>query len=182
VIEAIETLKGNGPPDLLELCLSLGSLALLKARKCDSELQARELLSDLIESGKALENLRTLIKAQGGDTNVIEDYALMPTAKHQFAFIPEGGTAKRWVKHLDGRIVAEACKLMGAGREKKNDPINLAVGVVLHAKVGSVLEPGQPAATVHADSLEQFEAACKKLNQAYTFSSEPVSVPPIIKL
>jgi pyrimidine-nucleoside phosphorylase len=180
VLEAIETLKGNGPADLHELCIGLGSLALIKARKCQNERQARDLLEGLLKNGKALENFRILIKAQGGTPDVIENPKLMPTAKYQFKYVPEG-KGKRWVKHLDGRKIAEACKLMGAGREKKNDPINLAVGVVLSAKVGSVLEEGQAAATVFADTEEQYIAARKKLDEAYTFSTEPVAVPSIIK-
>ena len=180
VIEAIETLKGQGPADLRELCLVLGSHALVKAGKSKTEVEARETLLELIHSGKALDKFRTLIKAQGGDVNVVENYALMPTAKHRFNWIPSG-SEKRWVEHLDGRKVAEACKIMGAGREKKNDKINLGVGVVLTAKVGSQLEPNQHAAIVHADSEEQFESASKKLAEAFTFSTKPVDVPPIIK-
>lgn len=181
VIEAIETLKGNGPADFTELCMSLGALSLVKTKKYDNETAARQALEEIIASSKALENLRTLIKAQGGDPAVIENYSLMPTAKYSREWVPAGETGKRWVKHLNGRKVAEACKLMGAGREKKGDPINMAVGVVLRAKIGSVLEPGAPAAIIHADTPEQYEAAAKKLQEAYSFSSEPVAVPSLIK-
>jgi pyrimidine-nucleoside phosphorylase len=180
VIEAIETLKGNAPPDLKELCLCLGSLALVRAGKAVNESAARATLEDVLSSGKALEKFRTLIKAQGGDATVIENYSLMPAAKHQFEYRAKVSGAC-WVKHLDGHKVAEACKLMGAGRAKKGDPINMGVGVVLKAKIGTKLEAGQPAAIVHADSHEQFELASRKLDEAFTYSTEPVPVPAIIK-
>jgi pyrimidine-nucleoside phosphorylase len=181
VIEAVNTLKGNGPPDLEELCLTLGSLALVTAKKCANEHEARKKLQEIIDSGKALENLRTLIKAQGGDPSVIDNPGIMPTAKLQLEYIPAAVTGTRWVKHLDGRKVSEACKLMGAGRDKKNDPINHAVGIVLCAKVGSKLEPGQAAAIIHADTREHFEAAARKLDEAFTFSSDTVATPTLIK-
>jgi len=180
VIEAIETLKGNAPPDLRELCLSLGSLALVRSGKAANEAAARKILEDVLSSGKALEKFRILIKAQGGDAAVIEDYSLMPTAKHQFEYMPKA-SAPCWVEHLDGHKVAQACKLMGAGRAKKNDPINLGVGVVLKAKIGTKLEAGQPVAIIHADDKEHFEHAAKKLDEAFKYSKEPVPVPSIIK-
>lgn len=180
VIEAIDTLKGGGPADLQELCMELGALALISAGKCKDKDAAHKILKDLMESGKALQSFRTLLKAQGGNDAVIEDHSLMPTAKHKYEFLVPG-TGTRWVEHLDGRKVAEACKLMGAGREKKGDPINLAVGVVLRNKVGAKVEGGTAIADVYADTPEQYEAAKAKLTEAFTFSDKPVKAPSIIK-
>jgi len=183
VIEAIETLKGNGPDDLVELCLSLGSLALVAAGKAKDEKTAREQLSKYLSDGTALGYFRKLVKAQGGDDRVVDDYSLMPTAKEIYQLVaPGNGNSKTlWIKHLDGRKVAEACKLMGAGREKKGDPINMAVGVVLSAKVGTKIEPGQALATVHADSKEQFDKIRETLLSAFSFSDSEVAKPAIIK-
>ncbi len=180
VIEAIETLKGGGPADLQELCMELGSLALITAGKCKDKESAHKILRDLMESGKALESFRTLIKAQGGDPGIIENHALMPTAKHKFEFIAPGEGTK-WIEHLDGRKVAEACKLMGAGRTKKGDPINLAVGIVLRDKVGAKVEGGSAIADIYADSQQDYEAARAKLEEAFTFSDKAVKMPSIIK-
>jgi len=180
VIEAIETLQGRGPEDLHELCMVLGALALVKAGKAKDEKEAREKLQKLISSGAALENFRKLVKAQGGDPSVVENYKLMPHAKHTFEFKAPGNGPK-WIKHLDGRKVSEACKLMGAGRSKKGEPINLAVGVVLKAKVGSKVEGGETIATVYADSQADYDKAFAKLEEAFTFSDAPVSKPEIIK-
>ena len=144
--------------DLEELCLELGSLALVEAGKAKDKPDARKKLEELISSGQALKTFGTLITAQGGDSKVLQDYSLMPTAKMQKQFLVPG-TGKKWISHLDGRKVAESCKLMGAGRTKKGDPINLAVGVVLKAKIGDTVNGGEPLATVYCDSDEHFKLA-----------------------
>ncbi len=180
VIEAIETLKGGGPDDFRELCLSLGALALVAAKKSPSEAEARKQLEKLLASGVALDYFRKLIKAQGGDARVVDDYSLMPTAKYQYDFLVPG-TGTKYISHIDGRKVAEACKLMGAGRAKKGDPIDLAVGVVLGGKVGSKFEGGQPAVRVHSNSQENFEAVNAKLTEAFTFTDSPVVATSIVK-
>jgi len=179
VIEAIETLRGKGPPDLQELCLELGSLALVTAGKCKTDVEAKAKLQEAFDSGKALEMFRTLVKTQGGDPRVIDDYSLMPTAKMKREFLVPGKGTK-WVQHLDGRKVAESCKLMGAGREKKGDAINLAVGIVLRAKIGSEVQGGSAVADVYADTEEQYAACVKKLEEAFTFSDEAVDTPQVI--
>ncbi|HEY9754081.1 MAG TPA: thymidine phosphorylase [Oculatellaceae cyanobacterium] len=180
VIEAVETLKGDGPDDFRDLCLSLGSLALVAAKKSPSEAEARKHLEKLLCSGKALDYFRKLIKAQGGDPAVVDDYSLMPTAKHEFDFVVPGKGTK-YISHIDGRKVAEACKIMGAGRAKKGDPIDLAVGVVLSGKVGSKVEGGQPIVRVHANSEKHFDAVKEKLAEAFTFTETPVPSQGIVK-
>lgn len=180
VIEAIETLKGKGPTDLTELCLELGALSLVHAGKAKDNAEARKILQELISSGKALSTFATLIRAQGGDDKVLTDYSLMPTAKHTKPFVVPG-SGKKWLEHLDGKKVAEACKLMGAGRTKKGDPVNLAVGVILQIKTGDETAGGATAAIVHYDTEEQFEAASKKLLEAFTFSDKFVARPKLIK-
>ncbi len=180
VIEAIETLKGNGPDDLTELCLELGSLALVHAGKAKDQKQARVALQALIDSGEALKSFGVLIRAQGGDDKVLTDYSIMPTAKHTKPYMVPG-SGKQWLEHLDGKKVAEACKLMGAGRTKKGDPVNMAVGVVLNIKTGDSTEGGATAAVIHYDTEEQFSAAASKLAEAFTFSNSFVEKPKLIK-
>jgi pyrimidine-nucleoside phosphorylase len=180
VIEAIETLKGKGPDDFRELCLSLGSLALVAAKKSPSEAEARKTLEEILASGKALDYFRKLIAAQGGNVEIIENYALMPTAKYEYDFVVPG-TGVKYISHIDGRKIAEACKLMGAGRAQKGDSIDLAVGVVLSAKVGSKVNGGESIARVHANSKESFEHAKSKLTEAFTFSETPVAPQGIIR-
>lgn len=181
VIEAIETLKGKGPKDLQELCLSLGAMALVSAGKEKDEKTAREKLQKLIDDGVALEYFKKLVTAQGGDAKVVDDYSIMPTAKHTFELKAEQNGGSKWVEHLDGRQIAEGLKLMGAGRVKKGDPIDLSVGVVLKAKVGSEVKSGDSLATVYAVSEEQFNSVKDKLLSAYRFSSKPVPELPLVK-
>lgn len=180
VIEAIETLKGKGPKDLEELCLALGAMALVTAGKEKEEASARKKLKALIDDGAALDYFRKLVLAQGGDARVIDDYAIMPTAKHTFELtLKPNGT--KWVEHLDGRSIAESLKLMGAGRVKKGDPIDLGVGVILKAKVGTEIGSGDSLATVHAASEDQFNAIKEKLLSAFTFSDARVPESPLVK-
>jgi pyrimidine-nucleoside phosphorylase len=180
VIEAVETLKGNGPPDLTELCMSLGSHAMVRAGKAKTDDEARKVLEELISSGKALSKLREIITAQGGNPAAVDDYSIMPQAKYKYD-VPVPGEGTRWVRDLDGRQVAHACKVMGAGRTHKGDPINLAVGIVLHAKVGDEVQAGKPVATIYADSEGDYKAALEKFNNAIIYSDKPVPKPPVIR-
>ena len=180
VIEAIETLKGRGPDDLKELCLSLGAMALVQCGKADDETKARKQLEEVISSGKALAKFEELIKKQGGDVRVINDYSLMPTAKIQ-RDVHAPGEGEMWVENLHGRLIAEAAKVMGAGREKKGDPINMAVGIVLKVKIGSKLKGGDAVATIHADTEEHYKNASAKVLEALQFSRSSVTAPSLIK-
>jgi pyrimidine-nucleoside phosphorylase len=183
VKEAIDTLKGEGPADLTELTYTLGALALMEAGKAKTEEQAASILKSLIESGAALAKFKQLIVAQGGDAGVIDNPSLMPTARIKYPVVADGDLSrgKLWIKHINGKRIAEACKLMGGGRAHKGDAINLATGVVLHGKVGSAIESGQAVATIYADSEEERVAAEKKLMHAIEFSDKPVAASSVIK-
>jgi pyrimidine-nucleoside phosphorylase len=191
VIEAIETLKGNGPSDLKELCLELGSQALLAANIAKTRNEALNKLEEVIKTGKALATLAQLIEAQDGDARVLEDYSLMPQAKIKEELIldqaflnacnEKGKANQYWIEHLDGLKVAQALKLIGAGRAKKGDAIDLAVGLVLKAKVGDSLKLGDSLATIHCQNLEQLALVKAKLAKAYTFATQAVPAPTLIK-
>jgi pyrimidine-nucleoside phosphorylase len=182
VIETIETLKGRGPSDLVELCLILGALALTKAKRAKDEIEAREILSDLLRSGAALEKFKQLIEAQGGDARVIDDYSLLPQAPTKHAVVSQHQNGSHlWVKGINGRKVSSACELMGAGRVKKGEPIDLAVGVELNTKVGDQVISGKPIATIYGTSAEQCRLAAVELELAYSFSEEPVVRSKLIK-
>jgi len=180
VAEAIDTLKGHGPADLRELCLSLGSMAMVQAGKSVDETSARIELEKIISSGKALAKLSELIKKQGGNPAVIDNYTLMPQAKIKHEVLLPGDKEK-WISRLNGKTVAEACKLMGAGRSKKGDPINLAVGIVLKGKVGSKIRGGESIATIYGDSQEMIKMAESKLYEAIEYSDRAVEVPPVVR-
>ena len=180
VIESIEALKGNGPPDLMEVCFTLGCLALVSAGVAKDDADARRQMTSAISDGRALEKFRQLVKAHGGDVRAVDDYSVMPTARLKVS-VQAAFDGQRFVAKLNGRAVAQACALMGAGRRCKSDVINLAVGVVLHAKVGAAVQGGQTIATIYADTQSNADEARALLEQAYTFSERPVAAPQVVR-
>mgnify|MGYP001301239373 FL=1 len=131
VIEAIELLKGNGPKDLLELTLTIGSNMLLCAKVAESEEEARKMLIENIENGKGLEKLKEFVKAQGGDITPIDDYSKFPQAKYvEKVTSPVDGYITKIHAEAFGLIAME----LGAGRATKESEIDLAVGIVLNKK------------------------------------------------
>ena len=160
VIEAIELLKGNGPKDLLELTLTIGSNMLLCAKMAESEEEARKMLMENIENGKGLEKLKDFVKAQGGDISPIDDYSKFPQAKY----------VEKITSPVDGyitKIHAEAFGLiameLGAGRATKESEIDLAVGIVLNKKRGEKVNKGDVLAYIHSNSEEKIEKARKSI-------------------
>lgn len=178
VIEAIETLKGNGPEDFLELCLTLGSLMVEAGGMAADAAEARNMLKSVIEDGTALDKLADFIEAQGGDRKAVYDTSLLKRA----AIIeeipsPEEGYIKKIVCDEIG-----ICSLMlGGGRETKESEIDLSVGLVLKKKVGDYVKKGEPLAVIHANDRKKMEAAAKRFTDAYTFSAGPVEKQPFIK-
>lgn len=178
VIEAIETLKGNGPEDFLELCLTLGSLMVEAGGMAADAAKARNMLKSVIEDGTALDKLADFIEAQGGDRKAVYDTSLLKRA----AIIeeipsPEEGYIKKIVCDEIG-----ICSLMlGGGRETKESEIDLSVGLVLKKKVGDYVKKGEPLAVIHANDRIKMEAAAKRFTDAYTFSAGPVEKQPFIK-
>ena len=128
VIEAIETLKGNGPKDLTELCLVLGSQMLVVGEKADTLEDGREMLERVIKDGTALELFGALIEAQGGNPAIIHDTTLLPTAKYK---IEVQATKSGYITSMGANDIGVAAMLLGAGRADKDDEIDLSVGIIL---------------------------------------------------
>jgi pyrimidine-nucleoside phosphorylase/thymidine phosphorylase len=148
VQEAIDTLKGHGPEDLQELCLSLGSVMLLLAGKAEDVEGGREILSELLRSGRALDKFGEMITAQGGDARVLREYGTLPAAQiKEEVLSPSGG----YVQAIHAERIGRAAMILGAGREKKESRIDLAVGVVLNKKVGDQVNAGETLALLHAN-------------------------------
>ena len=177
VKEAIDTLKGNGPQDFTEHCLAIGSEMLLLGKKADTPEEARDTLSQILEDGRALDKFRTLIEAQEGEPQVIEDPSRLPRAP-----IKEEVPAPRdgFIKGLDAREVGLTAVDLGAGRRKKGEDIDHAVGVVLGPKVGDRVNEGETLLTIHARDNKSLERARSRLLEAYTWSDSPVPQPPLI--
>ena len=160
VIEAIELLKGNGPKDLLELTLTIGSNMLFCAKMAENEEEARKMLMENIENGKGLEKLKDFIKAQGGDITPIDDYSKFPQAKYvEKVTSPVDGYITKIHAEAFGLIAME----LGAGRATKESKIDLAVGIVLNKKRGEKVNKGDVLAYIHSNSEEKIEKARKSI-------------------
>ncbi|QHW37547.1 pyrimidine-nucleoside phosphorylase [Staphylococcus ursi] len=164
--EAIDTLKGDGPEDLTELVLTLGSQMVVLAQKAKDLDEARGMLQEVIDNGKALEKFKTFLSNQGGDASVVDDPSKLPTAQYQFEL-----PAKRSgvVSEMIANEIGIASMMLGAGRQTKEDVIDLAVGLVLNKKVGDRVEEGESLLTIYANS-EDVEQVKQKLYDNITIS------------
>ncbi len=177
VKEAIETLKGNGPADFKELCLTLGSLMLVAGEKAENEKQAREKLLKVISDGSALNKMAQFVKAQGGDERMVYDPELLPKAEiAEPVLSPEEGFVERLACDEAG-----ACSLiLGGGRETKESVIDLSVGIVFEKKVGAYVKKGDVLAMLYAGDRERLEAARKRLLGAYRIGGEERIPGPVV--
>ncbi|CAH2212909.1 pyrimidine-nucleoside phosphorylase [Tepidibacter aestuarii] len=169
VIEAIETLKGNGPQDFTELCLNLGSYMLMLSKVANTYEEGRKMLKDSISSGKALDKLREFIEIQGGNKDVVDNYGLLPGATNK---IEVKSTKKGYVSKIEAETVGLSAMMLGAGRETKEDELDLGTGILLEKKVGDMVEEGETLAFMYVNDMKKFEAAKERLLSAYTMSDE----------
>jgi pyrimidine-nucleoside phosphorylase len=176
VKEAIDTLNGVGPADLTELCLTLGSHMTVLAGIADSQEQARTLLEEAIASGAALRKFKTFLAAQGGDATVVDEPWRLPTAAYTFE-VP--ARSPGYVSNIAAEKMGLAAMLLGAGRATKESSIDLAVGIVLHKKVGDSVEAGQSLATIHANG-ESVQEAIDKIYESIRIQENPVTPPPLL--
>lgn len=176
VKEAIDTLSGQGPEDLHELCLTLGSHMVVLAEKATDLQQAREMLEESIRNGKALQSFKTFLAAQGGDVSVVDDPTKLPTAKYTTEVpAPKSG----FVAEITAEMVGIAAMMLGAGRITKESVIDLAVGVVLHKKVGDFVQKGDTLVTIHSNQ-ENVQEVIEKIYAAYKLVEEKVAQPTLI--
>ncbi len=178
VIEAIQTLKEEGPSDFTELCLVLGGYMVWLAGKVDSPESGAEMVKEVLQSGKALAKLRQLIVAQGGDQRVIDNYSLLPTA---MVIKPAIAEVDGWVERIDCRELGLVAMRLGAGRTKLEDIIRPEVGIKLAAKVGDFLKKGMKIAEVHAATVEAADQAIKEIQQCYHLSSKKIEKTKLIR-
>ncbi|MFP4922183.1 pyrimidine-nucleoside phosphorylase [Staphylococcus coagulans] len=173
--EAIDTLKGEGPEDLTELVLTLGSQMVVLAQKANNLEEAREMLKEVIENGKALEKFKTFLSNQGGDASIVDDPSQLPTAQYQFELPAKQAGV---VAEMIANEIGIASMMLGAGRQTKEDEIDLAVGLVLNKKIGDHVEEGESLLTIHANT-QDVEAVKEKLYDNITIL-EQASQPKLI--
>jgi len=178
VKEAIDTLKGEGPEDLTELCLTLGAHMLVLGKKAKDEHEARKILMDIIKSGKGLQKLRQLVVAQGGDPAYVDDPSKFPLPAIVEPII---SSYEGYVKAIKADDIGRAALVLGAGRETKESIIDLAVGIVLHKKIGDFVCKGEAIATIYANDDEKQKLSTKMILDAYEIVKEKIIAKPLIK-
>jgi pyrimidine-nucleoside phosphorylase len=176
VKEALDTLKGGGPVDFREHCLHVSAQMLLVGKRTRDLGEGRALAEKAVAGGTAFEKFRILVRAQGGDVSYVDDPAKLPTAKFvELVKAPRGG----YLAQVDARRVGEAAVSLGAGRAKKSDVVDHAVGVIVHHKVGDKIEQGEPLFSVHANDKEKQAEARERVLAAHLFSAAPVPALPL---
>ena len=170
VKEAINTLRGNGPKDLTDLCLEIGSYLLIDAKVFDNMDDAKAALIENINNGKAIAKLRELVVEQNGNGNFIDDISLFDSANEVLELKSE---VDGYVSRIDALAIGHAAMLLGAGREKLEDKIDMAVGIVLNKKVGDYVKKDDVLAYIHTNGRNT-ETVLKMVNEAYNFSTEKV--------
>lgn len=169
VKEAIEVLHDGGPADLRELCLELGSRMLVLGGGAKVLAAGRLRLEQMLASGAALAKLRELVDIQGGDPRLVDQPQLLPTASiQQEVLAPHSG----WITAMDTAGIGNAAQILGAGRSKKGESIDLSVGLEILAKTGDRIDPGQPLAILHANSQAAADAAGKAVLSCYSIGKE----------
>ena len=173
VAECIDVLRGAGPEDLRELCLELSGWMFYLGERTASVMAGRTLAADLIATGQALAKFREIIRLQGGDPKVTDDPGRLPQSRNRVDLVSPG----------PGRITGIACEqvgiasvVLGGGREKKEDAVDPAVGILLHKKLGDAVAEGEPLCTVYYNSDARWSQARALLEQAYRITDAPQPV------
>lgn len=168
VIEAIKTLKGEGESDLTEVCLTLAA-QMLSMVTGEDEKTCYSMAKDAIDNGLAINKLREMISAQGGNANVVDDYSLFKQPKYTAEIFSE---RDGYIEHTDAEKIGIASVILGAGREKKGDPIDPSAGIVLKKKTGDYVKKGEPLAVFYTDDEGKIEGAKQEFLDAFTFGNE----------
>ncbi|TYS66493.1 pyrimidine-nucleoside phosphorylase [Bacillus infantis] len=176
VKEAIDTLRGEGPEDLTELCLVLGSHMVVLAEKAETPAQAREMLEQAIKDGSALEAMKTFLSSQGGDASVVDDPSRLPQAKFVYELeAKEDG----YVSEIVADAVGTAAMVLGAGRATKESEIDLAVGLMLRKKIGDTVSKGESLATIYSN-FENVEEVKERLYSSIKITASKVDAPVLV--
>ncbi|MFL6216742.1 MAG: thymidine phosphorylase [Blastocatellia bacterium] len=178
VIEAFEALRGNGPEDFIALCRELSAEMLVLGRAASDVNEGRARYDELIASGAALEKMREIITAQSGEPRTLDDYTLLPTARHQRVV-----KARRtgYVQAIDTEAIGRASMLLGAGRLRLDSKIDPGVGLTITARIGERVDEDAPLGTLHYNDAVLVDEASALILQAYQIGAEQVEAPPLIK-
>lgn len=176
VKEAIDTLRGDGPADLTKHSMEVAAYMVYLAEPARTLKEAREQVRRAYKSGKAWDKFRQLVIEQGGDVSYIDDPEKLPKAR---IIEPVEAPRSGYLSQIHARIIGEMAVVLGAGRQKKGEPVNHAVGIEVHHKVGNYVEEGETLFTVHADTQSALEEVLPKLIDAHQWSDESVEPLPL---
>ena len=181
IIESIEFLKGNiTTGDIADLTYSFAAIALMQVGKFNNEANAKEYLREIVHSGQALEKLRELIKAQGGDPDIVDNYDKFELPRYKVECKAEKGG---FVHSIDAYKIAYGCKILGAGRETKADPIDYSVGIFLNKKSGEGVNVGDVLYTIYSNNEEKTKTAQEYCKEAFVINeNQPVHTDMIYKI
>ncbi|MGN0369302.1 MAG: pyrimidine-nucleoside phosphorylase [Butyrivibrio sp.] len=178
VIEAINTLNGKGPKDLLDLCITLGSYMVVGAGKAENVEEAGKMLKEVIDNKAALHKLAEMVKAQKGDERAVYDTSLLPKANLCKEFIAD---RDGYVERIICDTVGLSAMVLGGGRETKESTIDLSVGIMLHKKTGDYVKKGESVATFYANDESKLSDGMERFSKAYIFTDKPVAKQKLIR-
>ncbi len=171
VVEVIEVLHGGGPDDLRQLCLELGGWMLHLGGVAKTVEDGKKQSEKLIASGKAFDKFRRMVELQGGDLRAIDDPKKLPKAQHTMTF-PSPKTG--YIASMQAEQIGTACVILGGGRERKEDSVDPAVGIVLHKKIRDAVSAGEPLATIHYNAESRAARARQRLEQSFQIAAAPI--------
>lgn len=169
VIEAIEALKGRGPKDFMTLCETLGAYMLVSSKIASDYEDGVRRIKEALESGAALEKFKEFVANQGGNPEVADDYSLLPEASH---IVEIKSDKTGFIDKIEAEAVGVSAMVLGAGRETKEDELDLSAGIILKKKVGDFVNEGDTLAVMHFNRENKFEDAKRRFKNAYIISEE----------
>jgi len=169
VEEVLEILLGQGPEDLRQLCLELAAWMFHLGGRANSIADGKTLAEQFIRSGQALDKFRQMVSLQSGDARVIDDPKRLPRAKHSADIL---AATTGYVSAIQSELVGTACVVLGGGREKKEDAVDPAVGIILHKKVCDRVSPREPLCTILYNSESRAVHARKLLEQSFQIADQ----------
>lgn len=169
IIEAIETLKGNGPKDFTYICEQLGAYMLVLAKVVSNFEEGLKKVREVIDNGLALEKLKEFIKNQDGDERVVDDYSLLGKSSKTLEI---KSTKSGYIKEIKAEDIGVSAMILGAGRETKEDVLDMNAGIILNKKVGDFVEENEVLATMYFNNEEKLESAKDRLINSYSIVNE----------
>ena len=178
VVEVIDVLRGGGPGDLRDLCIELAGWMLHLGGVANTVSDGKQKSAALISSGRALEKFRQMIELQGGDPRIVEDVTRLPRATHTMSV---NSRRSGYLTSMQCEQIGTACVILGGGREKKEDSVDPAVGIVLHKKVGDAVAAGESIATIHYNAEPQASRARQLIESSCVIAdAKPSTKRPLI--